>query len=384
MSGRYDVAVVGAGALGVWCAWTLAQRGRRVLLVEAWTPGHSRASSGDESRIVRTGYAADALYTRMADASLAAWRSLEASRGAAEAHLFHRSGVLWFSRSAGDRAEVTAATLEAEGVPHERLSPAEIARRFPQFALGGVRWGLLEPEAGAVMARRSVAHVAARAAQAGAELVHGRVQAQEVGDAPPRLTLDGVALPAGQVVLACGPWLPTLLPDLLGGRITPTRQEVFYLGVPGGEAAYGASALPAFVDFEAEVYAIPDLEGRGVKIGIDRHGPPCDPDTLDRHPDPALLAEARARLGRILPGLAAAPLLESRVCQYENTASGDLLVDHHPADPRLWIVGGGSGHGFKHAPAVAAHLAARLLDGAPAEPRLSLAQKTRGRQRAVY
>jgi glycine/D-amino acid oxidase-like deaminating enzyme len=384
LSGRHDVAVVGAGVFGAWCAWTLAQRRRRVLLVEAWTPGHSRASSGDESRIARAGYGADALYTRMADASLAAWRGLEAGRGAGEPHLFHRSGVLWFSRAAGDRAEITAATLEAEGVPHERLSPAEIARRFPQFALDGIRWGLLEPEAGAVMARRSVAHVAARAVQAGAELVHGRVRAHEVEGGPPRLTLDGADLAADQVVLACGPWLPTLLPGLLAGRITPTRQEVFYLGAPGGDAAYSATALPAFVDFEAGIYAIPDLEGRGVKIGIDRHGPPCDPDTLERHADPALLAEARARLGQVLPGLAAAPLLESRVCQYENTASGDLLVDHHPADPRLWLVGGGSGHGFKHAPAVAAHLALRLLDGAPAEPRLSLAQKTRERRRAVY
>lgn len=384
MIGCYDVAVVGAGAFGAWSAWTLAQRGQRVLLVEAWQPGHSRASSGDESRIARTGYAADALYTRMADASLAAWRSLDADRRGAELPLFHRTGVLWFSRAHNDRAETTAATLEAEGVSHERLSPAELGRRFPQFDLQGVSWGLLEPVSGAVMARRSVARVAALAVAAGARLVHGRVQAEEPDGAPPRLLLDGASLPAEQVVLACGPWLPALLPKLLGGRITPTRQEVFYLGPPAGDPAFGAGRLPAFIDFEAEIYAIPDLEGRGVKIGIDRHGPRCDPDSLDRRPDLALLAEARERLTRVLPAMAGAPLLESRVCQYENTANGDLLVDAHPASERVWLVGGGSGHGFKHAPAVAAHLAARMLDGATAEPRLGLASAPPERRRAVY
>ena len=143
--------------------------------------------------------------------------------------------------------------------------------------------------------------------------------------------------------------------------------------------------MPTWIDFKDETYGLPDLDGRGIKIAIDRHGSPFDPDSGDRLATPEGLREVRERLARRLPGLAAAPLLESRVCQYENTCNGDFLIDRHPDFENVWLVGGGSGHGFKHGPTVGEYIAARIenkTDGI--EPRFSLDSKKSTRERAVY
>src|SRR5262249_40114898 len=160
-------------------------------------------------------------------------------------------------------------------------------------------------------------------------------------------------------------WLPKLFPDLLGPRIFPTHQEVFFFAPPAGDPRFSAAALPAWIDFTDPrgPYGVPDLEGRGFKIALDRHGPAFDPDTGDRRPSASALLEAREFLAERFPALANAPLTESRVCQYENTSNGDLLIDRHPEFPNIWLVGGGSGHGFKHGPAVGEYVAQRLLQG---------------------
>ena len=198
------------------------------------------------------------------------------------------------------------------------------------------------------------------------------------------MTFGGVQVSAKTFVFACGPWLPKLFPRWLAERIQPTRQEVFYFGPPGG-GRFHYSAMPTWIDFNDETYGLPDLDGRGVKIAIDRHGPPFDPDNGDRIASSEGLSEVRERLARRLPALKDAPLLESRVCQYENTSNGDFLIDRHPEFENVWLVGGGSGHGFKHGPAVGEYVAARVEGrGAGLEPRFSLESKKTTRERAVY
>ena len=109
---------------------------------------------------------------------------------------------------------------------------------------------------------------------------------------------------------------------------------------------------------------MPDLEGRGFKIALDRHGVRVDPDTQSRIVSEEVAAEVRRYVARRFPGLRDAPIVETRVCQYENTSSGDFLIDRHPEIENVWFVGGGSGHGFKHGPAVGEYVAGRVLDGA--------------------
>jgi glycine/D-amino acid oxidase-like deaminating enzyme len=143
--------------------------------------------------------------------------------------------------------------------------------------------------------------------------------------------------------------------------------------------------MPAWIDFRDLVYGIPDLESRGFKVAIDRHGPPFDPDTGERVVTGEGLAAVREYLARRLPALQDAPVVETRVCQYENTSNGDFLIDRHPAFSNVWLVGGGSGHGFKHGPALGAYVADRVLEtGVSIEPRFTLATKSKARQRLVY
>ena len=358
-----DVAVVGAGVFGAWTAWHLRRGGASVALVDAWGPGHSRSSSGGESRIIRMGYGADEIYTQMAMRSLELWKAL--GRG-----LFHPTGVLWIGRQGHEYTTATRATLQRAGVITEILDGDKLARRYPQmrFHDPGL-YGIFEPDSGALMARRAVAEVVADAVRMGA-----------------RYETAATAPPAGVTVYACGPWLPKLFPEILGNRIFPTRQEVFFFAPPAGDARFAAPALPVWIDWTDPrgPYGFPDLESRGFKLAFDRHGDPFDPDTGDRRLSDEGLSEARRFLAERFPDLRDAPLTESRVCQYENTSNGDFLIDRHPENGNVWLMGGGSGHGFKHGPAVGEYVADCILRGRAAEPRFALANKAAAQRRTVW
>ena len=376
------MAVVGAGCFGAWTALRLREKGLRVVLLDQYGPGNARSSSGGESRIVRMGYGPDELYTRLALSSVAAWkRVFEAVREP----LFHETGVLWLART-GDRYTLdTLATLARLGVPHERLSTADLRRRYPQFALDEGVWGMLEPASGALIARRAVQAVVREAVRAGVEYRTAAVAPPAVRARLEALkSTDGSEIRAGSFVFACGPWLPKLFPALLGARIFATRQEVFFFGAPPGDERFAPPRMPTWIDFGAEIYGLPDLEGRGFKVAPDRHGEPIDPDTDERLVAAESVLRVRAFLARRFPALAAAPLLETRVCQYENTSNGDFLIDRHPDADNVWLVGGGSGHGFKHGPAVGEYVAERLAGGGSEEPRFSLARKDTLQQRAIF
>jgi monomeric sarcosine oxidase len=367
---QYDAIVVGAGVFGSWTAWHLRRAGKSVLLVDAWGAGHSRASSGGESRIIRMGYGADEIYTRMATRSLGLWRELFTASGQP---LFHQTGVLWMAREDNAYSAATRATLEKCGVDIEILSPAELAARYPQMCAPEGAYGIFEPDSGALLARRAVACVVEDAVRSGVDYA---IQ-------PAAAPFPGCA---DDVVFACGPWLPKLFPDVLGNRIYPTRQEVFFFAPPAFDRRFSAPALPAWIDFTHSrgPYGLPDLENRGVKLAFDLHGPEFDPDTGDRTIPRESIEAARTFLGELFPALHGAPLTEARVCQYENTSNGDFLIDRHPEHGNVWLVGGGSGHGFKHGPAVGEYVASQILGTAAPERRFSLATKAERQHRTVF
>ena len=377
-----QVAVVGAGVFGAWTAWHLRRAGAAVTLIDAWGPGHTRSSSGGESRIIRMGYGADEWYTRWSQRSLTLWKELEADT---KTPLFRPTGVLWMARSEDPLSTSTLATLARLGVRHEKVSGDALSTRWPQIAFGPVTWAIWEPDSGILMARRAVQAVAADAVRRGAVSRIGAAMPPESGKRLDALMLtDGTRLSAETYVFACGPWLPKVFPGLLGDRIFPTRQEVFYFGPHAGDVRWAPPKMPTWIDLGDEIYGMPDVESKGFKVAPDKHGPPFDPDSGERRVTAEGLAAVRAYVARRFPGLADAPLVASEVCQYENTSNGDFLIDRHPELSNVWLVGGGSGHGFKHGPAVGEYVAARLADGKPVEARLSLATKERAQKRTVY
>lgn len=390
MSSRagWDVVVVGAGVFGAWTAWSLLRKGKRVLLVDARGPANARASSGGESRLTRTAYGADEVYTRLACESLPDWKWLSET---AELPVFHRLGVLFFFAGMVPYAAGTLDVHRRLGLPLETLDRAQLTRRFPQFRWDGIELGLWEPDFGALMSRRGVQTLVRRFVAAGGEYRLAEVDAPRAAtpeaDSLAELAATGQRIDAAAYVFACGPWLPGLFPDVLGSRMFVTRQEVFFFAPPAGDARFGIAAMPGWVDFNGGdmFYGAPDIEGRGVKVARDKHGPPMDPDASDRLAAADVLADVRAYMACRLPTLARAPLNESRVCQYENTSSGDFLIDRHPRWRNVWLVGGGSGHGFKHGPAVGRY-AANLVTGerTALAPRFSLAAKGERQRRLVH
>ncbi|HYD12976.1 MAG TPA: FAD-dependent oxidoreductase [Allosphingosinicella sp.] len=384
-SGRWDAVVIGAGVFGAWTAKKLQEAGKRVLLLDAWGPAHARASSGGESRLIRAGYGADAIYTRMAWESLPEWRALS---GRAGLPIFHEIGVLFFAPRIDDYFRGAIEAHRQLGHPIEVLDGAALRRRFPSIDFTGIDAGLYEPGFGALMARRAVQTLVAEFVRAGGEYRQEAVQPPT--DAPVRdtiLTATGEIITANVFVFACGPWLGKLFPDLLGRRIFPTRQEVFFFAPEAGDTSYAPGRLPGWADFnDGDIYyGFPDLEGRGFKIAHDAHGAPVDPDTNDRAFSRQALADVRAFMARRFPRLATRPMTEARVCQYENSSNGDFLIDLHPRWESVVLVGGGSGHGFKHGPAVGRYAAELALGRlATPEPRFSLATKAEQANRAVH
>jgi sarcosine oxidase len=379
---KYDVAVIGAGVFGAWTAWHLAKRGQRVALIEAYGPAHSRASSGGETRIIRMGYGADELYTRWAQKSLAQWKEFFV---ATRQPLFLETGVLWMAGEEDKRLGQTSVTLRRCGVTFEELDTAGLEKRYPQIGLDAIKRGILEPKSGVLMARRAVAAVVEDAVRLGVEYRSAQVMnPREAGRVEHITTSQGERIAAGKFVFACGPWLGKVFPDVLGSRIFPSRQEVFFFGIPAGDVRFAPPALPTWLFQEDLVYGMPDIEGRGLKIAFDEHGERVDPDTQSRIVSPAMTEAVKKYVSRRFPALKDAPIVETRVCQYENTSNGDFLIDRHPEIENVWFAGGGSGHGFKHGPAVGEYVTGRLLDGAPVEARFSLAIKDTVQRRAVY
>jgi sarcosine oxidase len=382
---HWDVAVVGAGVFGAWTAHHLQKAGKRVVLIDAWAPAHARASSGGESRLTRTAYGGDEVYTRFAWESLPQWKWLSAQSGLP---IFHEAGILFFFAREEPYLTQTLAVHQRLKLPTTLLRGPDLRKKFTQVDWAGVDYGIWEPKFGALMARRSVQTLVSLFVRAGGTYVQAEVAPPGNGETMSELRLNhGRRISAGQYCFACGPWLRKMFPEVLGERIFVTRQEIFFFAPEAGDPRFGPGHLPGWADFnEGDLwYGFPDLEGRGFKIADDRHGPIVDPDRGDRSPSAEGLEAARAYMARRFPGMAGRPLNEARVCQYENSSSGDFLIDRHPQWSNVLLLGAGSGHGFKHGPAVGEAAAAMLIDPhKPPETRFSLATKAKVQNRAVH
>jgi len=366
--------VAGAGVFGAWIACTLRRAGHAVTLLDPYGPAHSRASSGGESRIIRCSYGADELYTRFAQRSLALWLDFFSSIG--RPNLFQPTGVLWLTEPGDGHAAASRVSLRNAGIAFEDLSPEQVRSRFPQINVPSGMGAIFEEEAGALMARQAVQAVVEEFVRIGGTYKQAALR-------PPEQERAGADI----LIYACGPWLGKLFPDLLGPRLFVTRQEILFFGIPPGDLRFQPPQLPIWLDFSAQrgMYGFPDLETRGFKLACDRHGPPIDPDTAERIVSAATITQMRAYLAERFPALADAPIVESRVCQYENTSNGDFIIDRHPHHENVWLAGGGSGHGFKHGPAVGEYLA-QLVMGFRSTPeaRFLLANKGTEQSRVVY
>ena len=359
-----SVVIVGAGTFGASLAWWLAREGVDVVLVDQFEPGDRRATSGGETRLIRCGHGDDAGYTASARRARTLWRELETESGA---DLLIECGLVWFAGRADGWEAASERTMRAQGIPVERLRVEEGARLFPSFSGDDLEFLLHEPEAGVLRAQRAIQTLAARAQAHGARVVRGRATPSDA-----RVSVGDEVLEADAVVWACGGWLGALFPGLC--TLTTTRQDLFFLD--GGEAWTRA---PGWVEYDGAVYGTGDLDGLGVKGAPDFEGPPLAPDAEMPSTDPDNERWIRDYFARRFPALAGAPLKGSTTCRYELSPDSHFIAAPHPEHPSVWLLGGGSGHGFKHGPAMAEAMAAALRGGAPLPERYRLGERAVGR-----
>jgi glycine/D-amino acid oxidase-like deaminating enzyme len=321
--------VVGAGVFGASIARELDRRGWDVTLVEQYVPGNVRSGSGGDTRLLRFSHGEEDWYTLSALRSLDLWRALETETGLT---LFEPVGLVWFDLGLSDFTEKSEAAMLRLGIPCERLTPQEAQRLFPSVGGHDLRSVLFEPTAGVLNAR-----AATRALAAPLRVEGGRPTPVD----PPATDV---------VVWACGSWLGKLFPDLVELRIS--RRDVFFFGVDSSW-----SRTPGFCEYDGPYYGHGELGGLGMKIAPDGRGADIDPDELERTPDPGMEARARDYAARRFPGLAGAPVIGTRVCQYDLTPDTHFIVAPHPERSGWWLAGGGSGHGFKHGPALGEYIA---------------------------
>jgi glycine/D-amino acid oxidase-like deaminating enzyme len=357
-----EAVIVGAGTFGASLAWWLARSGERVTLVDQLEPGDPRASSGGETRLYRCAHGSDAEYTAMARRARALWRELEGDSGQ---ELLVEGGLAWFAhREDGWEAE-SERTLAAHGIPAERLDVESAASLYPTFRGDDLAFVLLEPEGGVLRAQRAVRALAAEAAVHGARIVRGQARP----DGATAVLDDSRRLEGDVIVWACGPWLGRLFPDLVA--LSVRRQELLFFD---GGAAWRAPRVPSWCDYDLARYGTADIDLLGVKAAIDDLGPPLDPDA-ELSDEATTEPQVRAYLRERFPALEHARLLGARSCRYELTPDTNFIAASHPEHPNVWLVGGGSGHGFKHGPPIAERLAQAFREGTPLAARFGLGER---------
>ena len=357
------VVVIGAGAFGGWTALHLAKRGASVTLIDAWGAGNVRASSGGETRVIRGAYNGERTYIRMVRRAFDLWHEYER---AWQRSILHPTGALWmFERDDDAYLRRSAPIMREENLTAEELTHDAAAKRFPQIRFDGLRHIWWEREAGFLLARESCELVRQECVRLGVEYVTAQARGGPLtGGTMSHVPLgDGTRRSGDIYVFACGPWLGTLFPDVVGARVRATKQDVMYFGPPPGDRTFDVGSLPVWVNFgERLIYGIPGNERRGFKIADDTLGRDVDPTTFERTLDSESVSRARDLLQRRFPAMARAPLVHSEICQYESTPDGHYLMDWHPAATNVLLLGGGSGHGFKMGPAIGEMAAKVVLD----------------------
>jgi glycine/D-amino acid oxidase-like deaminating enzyme len=323
-----------------------------VTLVEQYVPGTVRSASGGDTRILRAAHGGVDWYADLVWDARRQWLELQERRGV---HIWEPIGVAWFATRPDAFEARSRPAFDRLGIPYEWLSPEEARGLFPSLGIDDLEAVLFEPDAGVLLARRATQLLVEDARDLGVRLETAQLSA----DDPPRTDV---------VVWACGAWLPRLFPDLVD--LTISRREVFFLGAPGAW-----DGTPGFCDYDRMFYGRGEVGGLGMKIAPDQAGPDVDPETLVRIPSADGRAVAQAYAALRFPALADVPVIGGRVCQYSLTSDTHFLVDRHPERDGWWLIGGGSGHGFKHGPALGDYVADCVEGGREPEPFHALGER---------
>jgi sarcosine oxidase len=352
---HFDVVVIGLGVMGSAALRELARRKLSVLGIEQFAVGHDRGSSHGATRIIRLAYFEHPSYVPLVQRAYALWRELEASTGQ---KLLHVTGVAEMGPPHGELMKGTLASARPHGLPHEVLSATELMRRFPAFRVPADFIAMVQPDGGYLLAEPSVRALLAQAKHTGAQ-VRERVTVRglEPRAGGVRIVIDGDAIEADAAIVAAGPWLKSLLPDLpVGLRVT--RQVTGWFA-PLDPARFAPGLFPVFLmeSSHGMHYGFPPVGESGVKVAKHHHrDESVDPNDYNRTISTQDESLIRGVLADHIPA-ANGPLLEAKTCLYTVAPDGDFILDRLPGFPQVIVTSACSGHGFKFAPAIGEALA---------------------------
>ncbi len=363
---HFDVVVCGLGAMGSAALHHVARRGKRVLGVERYAPGHDRGSSHGATRIIRLGYFEHPSYVPLLRHAYKLWRELEAATARA---LLHVTGIVEIGPPNSALIEGTLACARVHGLRHEVLAAPELMRRFPAFRVPADYIAVVQPDGGILEAEACIAAQLALASEAGAEIHSGEsVRAVESCADHVRVVTDRGSIDAGAAIIAAGPWVRSLLPGLAAPlRVT---REVMGWFEPTDARLFSPDHVPVFIveSRHGMHYGIPPRGNiqAGIKVAKHHHrGETVDPDGYDRTVSAEDEALIRAALADHLPA-ANGRLLAAKTCLYTMTPDGHFLIDRLPGAPNIIVASPCSGHGFKFAPVIGEILADLAIKGATA------------------
>jgi sarcosine oxidase len=393
------IVVIGAGVWGCFTAMELLKAGARVTLVDAYGPGNSKSTSGDETRGIRSSYGdrstGGELWMQWAREAIRRWPLFDAEHGDGPGpELFFTTGDVILRAAPEPFTTRTVEWWTKFGIRHETLSPDELRYRWPQIDATGMTVAIAEPDAGVVRARRATQLAARAVRRLGGTIITARATpGPTVNGRLDGVTLDdGRRLEGDRYVFACGPWLRTLFPSLLENRMRVPLGYVVYFGTPPGDHRFAYPNLPSWNIPGVTGWPVLPIDGRGFRVrgaiaapapaaaaanaatpaAAAAPAPPPDPaqqdpDRSSRWATPERIEGSRRVLAARFPALADAPVVETRACHYESTSSRNFMIDTHPDLPNVWITGGGNAEGFKFAPVLGEYIAKRVL-GEPGDP----------------
>lgn len=370
------VAVIGAGAFGGWTALHLLREGYDVTLTDQYGAGNNQSSSGGETRLLRAFYGDQQIYFDMALRSMGHWKALEEQTGK---KIYHPQGLLILQHPGGGVPGALAAAhmYERAGLTLEQLTPIDAAKRWPQLDTSGLEKIWHDPASGYLEARDGCKAVLDLFVKEGGKFITAQALLKDI----PNGHLEAVSLSGGGrleadiFVFAGGPWLLRLFPGIAPLKVT--RQGYFYFAPPV-HLSKEIARLPTWVNWSADgnlSYGVPGYDGRGFKVAVTVNEDISDRfDIYDRYLKPEELQQAQDVLQQRFPAMAGRPLIEQRVCQYTETPDKDFILDQHPHAANVWILGGGSGHGYKHGAAIGELVAANITGRKAKEPRFAIAR----------
>jgi sarcosine oxidase len=358
ITGNSEIVVVGAGAFGGWTALYLREMGFTVSLVDQYGPGNSRATSGGESRQIRAGYGEREIYTRWVLQAFDRWKAREAEWGR---KLLFQTGQLTLTREWTKDLTDTRKVFDKLGVKYELIQHDDLARRYPQISTDNIDFGMYVPSTGVLKAREGCVAVAQAFEKKGGRFVTAKTELgrQSGGTLQDVALSTGRSLAAQTFVFACGPWLPKAFPTVMKNKLITPRRVVFFYGTPPGDERFTYPNFPTWAVDNA--YGFPSIEGKGFKVVPTFERELVDPDTQEHTLTSDELRRGREFVKKWFPTLVRQPIVESKVCQREDSIDEHFIVAQHPELSNVWLVGGGSGHGYKHGIMLGEYVANRVV-----------------------